>query len=121
MDNKIHDSGIYFYLNKELEVLYIGKDSDICCETRHKSHLNRDVQLIDKYLKINDEWKYHKVIENNDIELNNLLEKILISYYKPVFNISIDWKKLQKWHALEILKLEKYGKKIFSQKSNKSN
>ncbi len=119
--NKIHSKGIYAYTTKEGCVLYIGRDNDICCEVRHKAHLIGDKQMIDKYINESDDWEYILLLESNDKSLVKISELILISHYQPEFNIIKGAKELQKWHAKQIIKLEKYVKKNTKKSTPESN
>ncbi len=120
MATKIHLEGIYAYTTKEGCVLYIGRDADICCETRHKAHLIGDKQMIDRYINESDDWEYVLIMETHDKALVKISELILISHYQPEFNLIKGAKELQKWHAKQIIKLEKYAKKK-KKKKNKKN
>lgn len=86
--------GIYAYLDSQNnnQVIYIGKDSHIKENRRHKDHIqksNYDKQVINRILQ-NDtkgRYKYERIITGNftDKELNNLEIKY-IDEYQPLHN-----------------------------------
>lgn len=89
--------GIYCYkdtLDND-KVIYVGKDSNIDTNQRHKSHLHPSkysVQIINRTIQNNPErYDYEVVCESeyySDVYLN-CLEKGLIKVYNPKFNFTI--------------------------------
>lgn len=91
--------GIYCYrdLLNNNSIVYIGKDSDIGRNKRHKDHIkptNYDAQQINRVLQNNPErydyevlkeWEYDEYNPN----LLNALEMIYIKRYNPRFNYTI--------------------------------
>ena len=88
--------GIYCYrdLKNGGKIVYIGKDSYIEKDTRHKDHMrpsNYDVQQINRVLQNNYDRYVYVVLEIGDFsqdELNNL-EMDYISKYNPKFNFTV--------------------------------
>ena len=87
-------SGIYSYIDKKTnDIIYIGKDSYIHKNQRHKDHLRNgayDKQLINKVLQNNPERYEYKILEKGDISqsLLNALEIVFIRKYNPRFNFT---------------------------------
>lgn len=83
--------GIYYYLDNETgDVVYIGLDSHINENKRHKQHLypsNYDVQPFNKVLQNNpDRYEYNIYCHVPTIKEANQLEFDLINLYRPKFN-----------------------------------
>ena len=86
--------GIYCYIDKKDDsVVYIGKDSNIEKNRRHKDHTGKwayNIQQINRVIQNNPNRYEYKVLEKGDFtneELNNL-EKQYISTYSPLFNFT---------------------------------
>ena len=67
--------GIYAYKDDDGNTLYIGKDSHINRNTRHRNHLNRDEQLIDEFA---DKLNYQVLFKFNNKEMMDKVEAALI-------------------------------------------
>lgn len=87
--------GIYCYIDKRTDdVVYVGKDSNILQNRRHKAHYhksNYETQTINKVLQSNpDRYKY-KVLKKGNFKENllNVLEILYIRRYSPKFNYTI--------------------------------
>ena len=88
--------GIYYYtdLMKNNEVVYVGKDSNIHKNKRHKDHLkpsNYNNQPFNRVLQNNpNRFKYH-VLKKGEFSQNllNALEILYIRRYSPRFNYTI--------------------------------
>lgn len=111
-------AGIYLYLDKQTnEIVYIGKDSNIHRNERHKAHLNPNnysKQHINKVLQNNlDRYKYDIFCEGNfsNHELN-CFEIELINIFNPLFNFTkggegvngFKWNKKRKEKHSQIMK-----------------
>ena len=87
--------GIYYYFdNKKNEIIYIGKDSNIDKNRRHKEHLKKsayDSQQINRVLQNNPKrYKYNILLKGNINEkLLNAFEMVFIRMYSPRFNFTI--------------------------------
>lgn len=87
-------SGIYSYIDKKTnDIIYIGKDSYIHRNQRHKDHLRNgayDKQLINKILQNNPKRYEYKILEKGDISQSflNALEIVFIQKYNPRFNFT---------------------------------
>lgn len=88
--------GIYCYVNKNGDVIYIGIDRHINWGERHQDHLKPSkskegqprTQRINEYLVSNKDWKYVvlvPIILNKDIAQG--IETELINKYKPEYNV----------------------------------
>ena len=75
--------GIYAYKDDDGNTLYIGKDSHINRNTRHRNHLNRDEQLIDEFA---DKLNYQVLFKFNNKEMMDKVEAALIEAIDPVYN-----------------------------------
>lgn len=91
-------SGIYCYkdLQNNNEIVYIGKDSNIHYNKRHKDHLhpsNYNKQPFNKILQKNsNRYQYH-ILKSWDKtkynpKLTSILEILYIKRYKPKFNFT---------------------------------
>ena len=83
--------GIYKYIDNETgNIVYIGKDSHIDKNQRHKEHLTTSQyssQVFNKVLQNNpDRYSYHIWYHVDSIEELNQLEFDLINLYRPKFN-----------------------------------
>ena len=78
-------SGIYGYFDKALgKYVYIGKDSNILANTRHKDHMHGNGQQIDRILKANpDRYEYHiiETINNGSLLDLDTTERHYIDYF----------------------------------------
>ena len=87
--------GIYCYVDKQTDnVVYVGKDSNIHENRRHKAHYhksNRNAQTINKVLQNNPSRYKYKVLKKGDFKDNllNALEILYIQRYTPKFNYTI--------------------------------
>lgn len=88
-------SGIYaYYDNLKHEIVYVGKDSHIDENRRHKDHYspsNRDKQVINKVLQNDNTGRYtYVILEKGDFTNDMLNEKEIswISYFNPKFNFT---------------------------------
>lgn len=91
--------GIYCYKDSEKnnEIVYIGKDSRISKNERHRQHFSNSLynqQVINKVLQNNpNRYKYEvlKSWESNEYpkNLSNVIEIIYIKIYNPKFNFTI--------------------------------
>lgn len=86
--------GIYCYIDKKTnKIVYVGKDSYINRNMRHKAHYRKSLyndQPINKILQNNLDRYEYRVLEEGDFsekELNNL-EINYISRYNPFFNFT---------------------------------
>lgn len=88
--------GIYCYIDLQNNdsIVYIGKDSDIGRNERHKHHTapsHYDTQHINRVVQNNPKrYKYEVLCENDhysDVYLKSL-EKGLIKVYNPLFNFT---------------------------------
>ena len=88
--------GIYCYKDtqNDNEVIYVGKDSSIDTNTRHKKHnypSRYNQQVINRVLQNNpDRYTYH-VLKEGDFDENLLsaLEILYVHRYSPKFNFTI--------------------------------
>lgn len=88
--------GIYCYkdsLNDD-EIVYVGKDSSIDLNTRHKRHhypSRYDDQVINRVLQSNpDRYSYHILKQGEwDEKLLNVIEILYVHRYSPKFNYTI--------------------------------
>ena len=86
--------GIYCYedLKNNNEIVYIGRDSYIHNNTRHKQHMESsryNAQPFNRILQNNPQrYEYHKLIESNNFTNNDLndLETHYITEINPRFN-----------------------------------
>lgn len=83
--------GIYRYFDNETgDIVYIGKDSHIDKNQRHKEHLSHsqyDSQVFNRVLQNNpDRYRYDEWYHVESIEELNQLEFDLINLYRPKFN-----------------------------------
>ena len=91
---KIMTNGIYGYMDTlKNEIVYIGKDSYIDKDRRHKEHLNPskyNKQPINRVLQNNKErYQYARIIEGDfDEQLLNGLEIQYIEALNPIFNFT---------------------------------
>lgn len=90
------NSGIYCYRDKfkDTKIVYVGKDSHIDKNTRHKQHINPamyDKQVINRVLQNNPQRYQYEVLKQSDFEegLLSALEIIYIKRYNPKFNYTI--------------------------------
>ena len=88
------DKGIYCYIDKKNNsIIYIGKDSYINNNSRHKAHLSKykyNEQQINRILQNNPNRYKYKILEKGQIteEQLNSLEKKYIKEYNPKFNFT---------------------------------
>ena len=86
--------GIYCYKDKKNnKIIYIGKDSHIDKNKRHKAHINKknfSDQQINRVLQKNSERYEYIVLKNNlsSEEEMNKEEINLIALYNPLFNFT---------------------------------
>ena len=86
--------GIYYYFdNKKSEIIYIGKDSNIDKNRRHKQHFQSskyDNQHVNKILQNNPQRYDYNVFIQGDIsdKLLNAFERVFIRKYDPTFNFT---------------------------------
>ena len=88
--------GIYCYKDtqNDNEVIYVGKDSSIDTNTRHKKHnypSRYNQQVINRVLQNNpDRYTYHVLKEGDfDEKLLSALEILYVHRYSPKFNFTI--------------------------------
>lgn len=87
--------GIYCYIdNKNNSIIYIGKDSYIHRNKRHKHHLmkkNYNQQQINRVLQNNPNRYKYAILKDGNFSQNLLsaLEIIYIKKYNPIFNFTI--------------------------------
>lgn len=127
MNNRI--VGIYCYRDiKTGKIVYVGKDSYIEKDRRHKDHMrpyNYDAQPINRVLQNNpDRYKYEVISkgEYSQKVLNNL-EIVFINMYSPRFNFTTggDGGYVCKYDCdnNEIIKFGKMdGKQVYGLKKN---
>jgi Mor family transcriptional regulator len=88
-------NGIYCYIdNKTNKIVYVGKDSNIDNNRRHKDHLlkcNRNRQVINRILQNNPKRYTYNVLKQGKFKDNllNALEIIYIRRHNPKFNYTI--------------------------------
>ena len=86
--------GIYSYIDKQTnEIVYVGKDSHINKQKRHKAHhhqSNKDMQTINKVLQSNPNRYTYQVLNWNvtDQDTLNALEIQYIRQLNPKFNFT---------------------------------
>lgn len=87
--------GIYIYIDLETDdIVYVGKDSHIHRNLRHKAHLNPkryDNQQINRVLQNNPErYEYSVLYSSDDVSEDdlNMLEISFIERYNPRFNFT---------------------------------
>lgn len=86
--------GIYCYIDtKNNSIIYIGKDSHIDIEKRHKEHIapySYNAQQINKILQNNpDRYKYQIILQGVKTDkILNGFEMAFISKYNPKFNFT---------------------------------
>lgn len=90
--------GIYCYEDtlKDNEIVYIGKDSNITRNKRHKDHLakgNYNAQQINRVLQNNPNRYSYRILkqwkkEEYNLNLANVLEILYIRRYNPLFNFT---------------------------------
>lgn len=86
--------GIYCYIDTQTNfIIYIGKDSYIHNDIRHKQHFRKSFynkQIINKILQNNPKRYEYKILEEGDIsqKLLNALEISFIQKYNPKFNFT---------------------------------
>ena len=78
--------GIYGYYDGRGECVYIGKDSNIHINQRHKQHQTGTIQLIDKKLKEED-LNYKHIFSLESKQKMDFFESNLIKFLKPKYNI----------------------------------
>lgn len=87
--------GIYCYIDLNTnKVVYVGKDSHISKNARHKQHIapsQYNAQHINKVLQNNLQRYEYKVLKQGDFSKNllNALEILYIRRYSPMFNFTI--------------------------------
>lgn len=86
--------GIYCYIDKKNnKIVYIGKDSHIEKDRRHKTHIRSskyNEQVINRVIQNNPERYEYKILEKGNISqtLLNSLEISFIQKYDPIFNFT---------------------------------
>lgn len=87
-------SGIYCYIDlTNNKIVYIGKDSNIDKNIRHKHHLSPShykTQKINQILQNNPNRYCYKILEKGQIskKILNALEMVFIKKYNPIFNFT---------------------------------
>lgn len=122
--------GIYCYIDKTTnKVIYIGKDSHIDKNQRHKQHhqkCNYKEQEVNQVLQNNPNRYLYKVLEE-DINDKNILNELEIKYiqkFKPFFNFTaggdgIDSETAQKfWNSEKGMKIREEHSVRFSGENN---
>lgn len=115
--------GIYCYIdNKNNDIVYVGKDSSIDKNVRHKSHLSPsryNYQKINQILQNNiDRYSYHILAFDVDTEERlNALEIQYIRQLKPKFNFTEGGDGIKGWKHSEDTKINKISKTISHQRN----
>ena len=78
-------AGIYIYYNKNMEVMYIGKATDLT--KRYKEHNNESISKVRQAKRVNnDNIKFYSYAICKDVEQAEMMEMIYTRLYKPKLN-----------------------------------
>lgn len=104
-----HNCGVYLFLDKNKNPLYIGKANDL--NKRIKSHLKSNEKRTTLFLRKTDNIDY--IITNSEIDAL-LLEDTLIKKHKPKYNIRL--KDDKKYPFIKLTNNEEFPRVIFTRK-----